>query len=63
MKVVAEAMEGAEEEAMEVVEVATEVEVEVATEVVQATLQSSSMMVEEGVEDMQGTCTAINLND
>jgi hypothetical protein len=46
MKVVVEAMEGAEEEATEV---------EVATEVVPATLQSSSMMVEEGVEDMQGT--------
>ncbi len=47
MKVVVEAMEGVEEEAME------EVEVE-AMEVVPATLQSSSMMVEEGVEDMQG---------
>jgi hypothetical protein len=47
MKVVAEATEGAEEEAM--------VAEEVATEEVPATLQSSSMMVEEGVEDMQGT--------
>jgi hypothetical protein len=48
MKVAVEAMEGVEEEATE------EVEVE-AMEVVPATLQSSSMMVEEGVEDMQGT--------
>ncbi len=47
MKVVVEAMEGEEE-------VATE-GVEVATEVVPATLQSSSMMAEEGVEDMEGT--------
>jgi hypothetical protein len=48
MKVAAEAMERVEVEAMEGAE-------EVAMEVVPATLQSSSMMAEEGVEDMEGT--------